>query len=104
MSSRKVKFKEGSVITPCPKCGNNLEFVARSEQVCEDGCEVWIECKCGYNPFEGGNAMDSVWGGVGDENVMWSIQAWNELIPEQNPERSVATDDDSSINDQKQKP
>jgi len=89
MSTRKVKFKEGSKIEPCPKCGNKLEFVARSEQVCEDGCEVWIECKCGYDPFTDGNRLDSVMGGVDDENVKWAINEWNELIADkqikQNP-------------------
>jgi hypothetical protein len=82
MSTRKVKFKEGSIIEPCPKCGNKLEFVARSEQVCEDGCEVWIECKCGYNPFADGNRLEDVMGGVDDDNVMWAIGEWNELVSE----------------------
>lgn len=80
MSSRNVKFKEGSVITPCPKCGNKLEFKARSERVCEDGCEIWIECKCGYNPFGSGDALEDVWGGCDDDNVMWAIGQWNELL------------------------
>lgn len=80
MSRRVVKFKQGSKIKPCPKCGNNIEFVALSEQVCEDGCEVWIECKCGYNPFESGDGLEDVWGGVGDDNVMWAISIWNDLL------------------------
>jgi hypothetical protein len=80
MSKRAVKFKEGSIIEPCPKCGNKLEFIARSEQVCEDCCEVWIECKCGYDPFTDGNRLDDVWGGVDDDNVKWAINEWNELI------------------------
>jgi predicted RNA-binding Zn-ribbon protein involved in translation (DUF1610 family) len=89
MSSRKVKFKESSVIEPCPKCGNKLEFLARSEQVCEDGCEVWIVCKCGHDPFGDGDRLDDVWGGCRDENVLWAINEWNELISEQNPDKKI---------------
>jgi hypothetical protein len=82
MSSRKVMFKEGSKIEPCPKCGNTLEFTARSEQVMEDGCEVWIECKCGHNPFKNGDCLEDIWGGCDDDNVMWAIGQWNELLTE----------------------
>lgn len=80
MSTRQVKFKEGSEISPCPKCGNKIYFIARSEQVCEDGCEVWIECKCGYNPFNSNDRLEDVWGGVDNENVMWAINEWNLLL------------------------
>lgn len=92
MSCRSVKFKEGSVITPCPKCGNKTEFVAKSDYCAEDCCEVWIVCKCGFDPFEGGNRLEDVWGGVGDDNVKWAINEWNELLSsEQELKRSVAT-------------
>lgn len=80
MSSRKVKFKENSDIIPCPECGNKIEFIARSEQVGEDICEVWIECKCGFNPFKGGDGLEDIWGGVDDDNVYWAINEWNDLL------------------------
>ena len=34
----------------CPRCGHDI-LIGRSAQVCEDGCEMWLECEmCGYDP------------------------------------------------------
>lgn len=32
-------------MNPCPKCGNRRAFKIVSQQVAEDLCEVWAECK-----------------------------------------------------------
>jgi len=86
MGIRKVRYKPNEFIAPCPKCGNNTEFTIRSEQVCEDGCEIWAECKCGYDPTSydeagSGYRIESVWGGTSDESCEVAIHhAWNEPI------------------------
>jgi len=86
MSSRKVKYKENKYIEPCPKCGNNTEFTVRSEQVCEDGCEIWAVCKCGYDPTSyeesgSGYRVEDVWGGCSDDHCQDAITySWNDPI------------------------
>lgn len=85
MGFRNVKFKPGDYIKKCPECGNNTEFVVRSEQVCEDGCEIWARCKCGHNPSEevSGSRIEDVWGALDDGNCQDAIvYTWNELIDE----------------------
>jgi hypothetical protein len=86
MSSRKVHYKPNDFIKPCPKCGNNTEFTIRSEQCAEDCCEIWAECKCGYDPTHyeesgSGNRVEDVWGGCDDGNCQNAIRfAWNDTI------------------------
>lgn len=79
---RKVKFKPNTEVTPCPYCNNNTEFVAHSDQIAEDCCEVWVVCACGYDPTANkpGYRFEDVWGGVGDDNVTMAIQVWNDII------------------------
>jgi hypothetical protein len=86
MSSRKIKYKPNTYIKSCPKCGNNTEFTIRSEQVYEDGCEIWAICKCGYDPtsyeYMGSSyRVEDVWGGCGDDNCQDAItHSWNGSI------------------------
>lgn len=77
--ARNVRFASNRMIVPCPKCGNNEEFTAYSRPIAEDCCEVWVECKCGYDPTEGdsGARFEDVWGGTTDENVAVAIDCWN---------------------------
>lgn len=85
MSTRKFRFNDGiTAAEPCPKCTNRLEFTAHSVQTCEDSCDVWIVCKCGFDPTyeRTGYRYEDVWGGVGDENVMMAVDVWNDLIKE----------------------
>lgn len=79
---RHVKFKPNQSIEPCPKCKNNTEFTAHSAQVCEDGCEVWVVCQCGYDPTQGNSSdrLEDVWGGTGNDNVLNALSIWNDLI------------------------
>lgn len=88
MSSKKVKYKPNEVIKHCPKCKNNTQFTVYSEQVCEDSCDTWVECKCGYDPTSYDNLgsmyrLESVWGGTSDEDCEDAIRlVWNECIEE----------------------
>lgn len=78
---RPIEFKENTQIKPCPKCKNNTHFVAESMQVCEDSCEVWVECICGYDPTsDNGSRLESVMGGTGEENVRLAMEVWNSAI------------------------
>ena len=79
MSSRNIKFRENSKVTPCPKCGNNTRFKAHSAQVGEDVCEVWLECKCGHQP-PSEFSFEDVMGGTHDANVMMAVDCWNDAM------------------------
>lgn len=86
MGKRKVQFKPTSDIRACPKCGNKTDFTIVSEQVMEDGCEIWAKCKCGYDPSseDTRSRMEDVWGSLNDDNCKDAIvYTWNELIDEQ---------------------
>jgi len=78
------KLKENNLVIKCPNCGNNTKFIAHSQQVSEDCCEVWIECKCGYDPTSEkiGTRYEDVWGGVHESNVRIAIECWNDAIIE----------------------
>ena len=63
----------------CPKCGCCI-LRAVSQQVCEDGCEMWYECnQCGYDPCGPGDHVETVWGWQ-EELEGWAQQAWVEAI------------------------
>lgn len=86
-TSRKIKLNPDAEFKAmaCPQCKNTLEFTIHSEQVCEDGCEVWAVCKCGFDPSEKdtGYRMESVMGGCSDENCIDAIDCWNYAIRDQ---------------------
>jgi len=80
---RLVQLKTNNgICAPCPKCGNNTEFRAYSKQVCEDGCEVWVECICGYDPTSDrtGYRYEDIMGGIDYGTVMMAIECWNYAI------------------------
>ncbi len=82
-TKRRFKMNENSIVTPCQKCGNNTEFTGVAEQVCEDGCEVFVVCKCGYEPTQGtGHTYEDVWGGVDDDTLRVALSCWNSAIAE----------------------
>lgn len=84
MGRRVFNIKQNQVIKKCPKCGNNTSFVGRSEQVAEDICDVWVECKCGYDPtqYKIGHRLEDVWGTIDNENLSLALDIWNEEIEE----------------------
>lgn len=82
MGQKKFNIKANNVVCVCPKCGNNTEFVAHSEQCGIDTCDVWIVCKCGYDPTQGkiGHRMEDVWGTLDKETISVAIDVWNDEI------------------------
>jgi len=80
--SRRIQLKENDEIERCPKCDNNTEFIAYSKQVAEDVCNVWMVCKCGYDPTAENTLLryEDVWGGVDKENCLMALECWNDAI------------------------
>ena len=77
-------IKENAIYTPCPRCGNNTHFTGFSEQSGVDCCDVWIECKCGYDPTAEHTTYryEDVWGGVNIETMTMALECWNDVIAE----------------------
>jgi hypothetical protein len=72
------KFTSTAGVLPCPKCGNTHSFVAVSQQVMEDGCEMWIRCgACGNEPGWMDRRED-VWGCLDDASIRCLVGDWNE--------------------------
>lgn len=82
MSIRKFKLAKQGQVTKCPKCGNDITFIAHSEQVCEDGCETWVQCECGYDPTENkiGHRYEDVLGGCDKDNITIALSCWNDAL------------------------
>lgn len=82
MSQRKFKLAREGQVAKCPKCQNNMTFIAYSEQVCEDGCETWVECECGYDPTAGkcGHRYEDVWGGCNHETITMALAVWDDEL------------------------
>ena len=81
MGQRRFITPPNNQITPCPKCGNNREFTARSMQVAEDYCEIWLECSCGFDPTAENTMLrvEDVWGSLDDDNIHFLIAEWNHM-------------------------
>lgn len=80
MSKRTIKLDADT--SPCPKCGNTRKFVAHAQQVCEDGCEVWVVCECGFDPTTEkiGERVEDVWGTLDTANIMTAFSVWDDLV------------------------
>jgi len=66
-------------VKPCPSCGQHTQFVCKSQQVQEDGCEVWVECAiCGCDPHGALERMQSVMGGCDEDNIRMALDCWND--------------------------
>lgn len=85
MSKRRFKLQDNDQVTHCPKCSNNTVFTAFSDQVSEDGCEVWVVCKCSYDPtlLNTLHRYESVMGGVDDDNIHMALSCWNDAIADE---------------------
>lgn len=71
----------------CPKCNSDL-IRGRSEQICEDGCEMWIECaNCGWSGNYL-NKVETVWGWQ-EEYLGYAFEAWKENIEEYRKEERI---------------
>ena len=76
---RRFMLNENNQIRHCPKCNNNTEFIAYSQQCAEDSCQVWVVCKCGFDPTAG-NALyryEDAWGGTCEDNCRVALDCWN---------------------------
>ena len=92
MAKRAFRVTKSGIATPCPKCGNDRDFVARSRQVSEDCCECWVECKCGYDPTadDTNKRVEDVWGDVSRDVIPGLLRsAWDQVLSKQ--ERDGAT-------------
>jgi len=81
---RKFSTKPNNLIPQCHNCKNNTQFVAHSERGGEDFYEIWVTCKCGFDPTENdtGNRLEDVWGDLTDDKIRVSIQIYSDLINE----------------------
>ena len=78
----KFTLKDNDTYFVCPKCGNNKEFTAHSQQVSEDCCEVWVKCKCGFDPSENNHnyRFEDVGGGICNGTIAMALDCWNDAI------------------------
>jgi len=77
MSERRFNIRGGKV-SACPKCGNDTQFIAVSQQVAEDCCEVGIKCICGFEHPD--SRMEDVMGSLDRETVECAMNnCWNNL-------------------------
>lgn len=65
---------------PCPKCSERRSFVAHSELIAEDCCEIWITCQCGHEVT--GDRREDVLGDIGNESVGILIHDRNDALCE----------------------
>lgn len=89
MTRLKINANKAGVknITPCPKCGNDKDFVVNSYRHTDGTCDVWIEChKCGYNPEidKLWKPYEDVWGGCDDANARAALYFWSDALREGN--------------------
>lgn len=90
MGQKKFTLNANNQVEKCPKCGNNTEFVAHSNQFAEDCCEVWVVCSCGYEPTaELGHRLEDVWGSLDEDTIRMALQCWNDEI-ESNRGKEIA--------------
>jgi hypothetical protein len=84
MGQTRFNIKNNGSICACPKCLNDKEFICKSRQVAEDCCEVWVECKCGFDPTFGNGMkrLEDVWGERGRGQIVTCLDIWSDEIKE----------------------
>lgn len=83
MASRPFRLEPGHCFAPCPRCGNQVEFIARAERCAEDCCEVWVECAhCGHDPTRDafGHRLEDVWGSLDAETIHVALVCREEAL------------------------
>jgi len=85
MTTRQFALKPNSIVTACPRCGNSTEFTACSFQVAEDCCEVFVICRCSFDPTEQNtdHRFEDVMGSLDDGNLMMALSCWNNALAEE---------------------
>jgi hypothetical protein len=68
-----------SRLKSCPECGTNANLVLLSERSSEETVDVWIACKCGYDPTSDnpGNRIETVMG-VNEMFAYYAALDWND--------------------------
>lgn len=82
MAEREFTIQPGSSYSACPKCQSS-KFVARSAQVAEDGCEIWVACAgCGHDPTADNSLhrVESVMGGLDRESIITAMDVREDLL------------------------
>lgn len=83
MGKKAFKLARADVAEPCPKCKNTQTFTAHSSQFAEDCCEIWIVCRCGFDPTadKTGHRMEDVWGSLDPESISVAVEcSWNDVV------------------------
>lgn len=82
MTTRQFTLKPNRSVTACPRCGNNTEFTGRSIRVVEDCCEVFVICRCNFDPTEQNtdHRYEDVMGSLDDGNLMVALRCWNRAL------------------------
>jgi len=83
VGKRAVTLNPNDRIAACPRCGNNTSFVAHSAQVAEDCCDVWVVCRCGFDPTaeKTGSRVEDVWGSLDNDTIQTALRwSWNDLL------------------------
>ena len=82
MAARRFELRKNATVDACPKCGNNTEFTGHSERCAEDCCEVWVVCKCGFDPTaeRPDQRLEDTWGGLDNARLHVALHCWNESL------------------------
>ncbi|ENI5908477.1 hypothetical protein [Aeromonas salmonicida] len=82
MLTRQFTLKPNGTVTACPRCGNNTEFIGCSIQVVEDCCEVFVICRCNFDPTEQNtdHRYEDVMGSLDHDNLMVALSCWNRAL------------------------
>ena len=61
---------------------NNTEFIGCSIQVVEDCCEVFVICRCNFDPTEQNtdHRYEDVMGSLDHDNLMVALSCWNRAL------------------------
>lgn len=81
MRKKDVSLKPNAIVTPCPQCGNNTDFRVVAERVAVDGCEVYVECCCGFDPTAENTdyRLEDAMGYVDLGNIQQALRCWRWL-------------------------
>lgn len=82
---KQIILNSNKRITKCTKCKNNTKFTAHSERAGEDFCDIWVVCKCGYDPTKEvwGHRIESVFGELTQYTMTEAlIYSWNAALLE----------------------
>lgn len=82
VTNRLFALTPNTVVTPCPRCQNNTVFIGCSLRVAENCSEVYVTCKCSYDPTEQDSdfRFEHAQGLLDDNNLAIALSCWNDAI------------------------